>query len=375
MTKFNKCVTKLFCFLFTTISCVSVASDEADRMHVVFLNPAHPNDWFWSMTTDFMQASAEDLGIEFEVIYSNRNHKKVVRQAKEVVNRETPPDYILTGNEKGSAGGVIEVAESAGVKVFLFNNPFVSKSDRAHFGQPRDKYVMWIGQYSVNNFFAGYKMGEALIKQGIEKNLFAPDKTLHIVAISGSRNTHASSARVAGLEAVIGAYSERAKLLQVVSSDWSEKNAYDKTKRLLTRYKHIGAVWGANDSIALGAIKAAEEFGKVPGKDMIFAGCGWSEKGINKVKEGVLATTVGGHFMDGAWSLVMLYDYHYGYDFTRNTMNSDMHSIERHNAESFIEYFGFRDWSRIDFLRFSKKHNPTMKRYDFSLETVLEQLN
>lgn len=359
--------------VFTVVLSTGFASAEDDRIHVVLLNPDKPNTWFWEMTTDFMHSAAKDLDIELEILYSNRNHMLTVRQAVEVTSREAPPDYILTGNEKGSAGGVIQAAQDAGVKVFLFNNAFVNDQDIMHFGKPRATYPMWIGQYLPDNFSAGYKMGKILIERGKAKGLAAPDGTLQILAIAGAFNTHASSARVEGLKAAVNEHSDQATLIQVVSGDWSEQTAYQKSLGLIARYEHLGAIWGANDSTAFGAMRVAQEIGKIPGKDILFAGCGWSSLGINKVKDGTLATTVGGHFMDGAWSLVMLYDYHHGKDFNNDSYTPEMYSIDRHNIDQYMNNLGPMEWDAIDFTQFSKTLNPSLESYDFSLDAVLKQ--
>lgn len=350
----------------------TIASDE--KIHVVLLNPAEPDYWFWQMTTDFMQAAADDLNIELEVKYSNRDHMLTVHQAHEVLSRDNPPDYILTGNEKGSAGGVIKAAQKAGGKVFMFNNAFVRKADIQHFGKPREVFSAWIGQFLPNNFAAGYLMGKALIEKGFEQGLNTKEGILNVVAIAGAFNTHASAKRIEGLRAAVHEYDERVSLLQVIPSDWTERTALLKSRRVYQRYHNISAIWGANDSSAIGAMKAAQEIGKIPGKDILFAGCGWSKTGIEKTKQGKLLTTVGGHFMDAAWSLVLIHDYHHGKDFGNRSMESNMYPIIASNADIYQQAFNRKNWGKIDFTRFSKVLNPTLKDYNFSLNAVLKQL-
>ena len=38
------------------------------------------------------------------------------------------------------------------------------------------------------------------------------------------------------------------------------------------------------------------------------------------LRSGRLAALAGGHFMSGAWVLVMLYDYHHGHDFADESL-------------------------------------------------------
>ena len=61
--------------------------------------------------------------------------------------------------------------------------------------------------------------------------------------------------------------------------------------------------------MALGAMEGVVAAGKSPGKDVFIGGLNWDPPALDKVKDGALVTTVGGHFMIGGWALVLLYDY------------------------------------------------------------------
>lgn len=357
---------------------LAAAPAEADRksMRVTFLNPSSTTDLFWSMATDFMSAAAGDLHIELEVLNSDRNHILTVQQGREVIARATPPDYILTGNDKRSAGPIIELAAKRGIKVFVFNNGFVEPKDIAKFGRPRQHYPNWIGQFIPDNYGAGYQIGEILIRQGIARGLEDQDGLLKVVAFAGTYATHASLERTRGLRDAVKANAGKVSLLQVLPGDWSEKTAINKAALMFRRYgdSRIGAIWGVNDATIFGVMKSAKAIGILPGRDTLFGSCGWHTDAIKMVQTGALTTSVGGHYMDGAWSLVMLYDYHHGVDFIDDPVRSAMYSVDASNVDRFLATFGQEDWSRIDFTSFSKVGNPDLSHYDFSLETVIKTL-
>ena len=75
-----------------------------------------------------MQAAAENLNIDLEVIYSERNHVLMQQQAMEVASRTAHPDYLIVVNEKLAAGKMVEVADMASIKTFMINNTFVGTS-------------------------------------------------------------------------------------------------------------------------------------------------------------------------------------------------------------------------------------------------------
>ncbi|WP_108651878.1 ABC transporter substrate-binding protein [Dongshaea marina] len=274
----------------------SVRGVAADPIRVVLLNP-QGDHWFWEMIIDFMQASADDLGMELEVLNSNRNYHLTIRQAREVVQRDDPPDYLITGNEKSIAGEIIRISDRAGVKVFLFNNGFVSRKAI----KPRDRYKNWIGEFIPDNFSAGYQMGAALIQAALDKGLYAKDGKVHLAAIAGADKTHASTERVKGLMKAISEHRDQVRLLELTSGNWTQSRAYNIAGSIFSHYgDDIQAFWGANDTTAFGAMEQAQQRNKTLGKDILFAGCGWYPPAIKMVSFGTMLTTVGGHFMDGA---------------------------------------------------------------------------
>lgn len=343
-----------------------------EPIHVVLLNPGG-NHWFWKMVIDFMKAAADDLGMQLEVVTSDRDHLLTIQQVGEVVKRANPPDYIITGNEKSNAGEIIRIADQAGVKIFLFSNGFVDSRDIELYGRPRGKCKNWIGELIPNNFSAGYKMGKMLIDRALTLGLAAQDGKVHIAAIAGTYRTHASLERVKGLRQAVEEYGDQVKLLQVFHGNWTSKKAEEISTGLFRRYQEVGVVWGVNDSTALGAMNVAESLGKIPGKDILFGGCGWYSPAIQKIQEGTLVTSVGGHFMEGGWVMVLLHDYHHGTDFLSEQIETAMFSIDKSNVDQYLEVFGEQEWHKLDFKKFSKIHNRSLEKYDFSLDTVLKQ--
>lgn len=345
---------------------------SAEPIRVVLLNPGG-NHWFWEMVVGYMQAAAEDLDMELEVVTSDWNHLLTIEQSKKVVNRKNPPDYIITGNEKGNAGEIIKICDKAGVNVFLFSNGFANSEDITAFGDPREKYKHWIGEIIPNNFSAGYQMGKVLIDEALSDNLTGKDGKVNIAAISGAFATHASVERVKGLKKVINEYEDKVNLLQIVQGDWTFERGKEVGKGLFHRFEDVKIIWGANDTTALGAMEAAAAVGKKPGDDVLFGGCGWYAPALHKIKTGKLTTSLGGHFMEGGWAMVLIHDYHHGKDFFPDTIKTYMYSIDKTNIDKYLTVFGNQNWNKIDFKKFSKVYNPTLKSYDFSLHAVFKQ--
>jgi ABC-type sugar transport system substrate-binding protein len=164
---------------------------------------------------------------------------------------------------------------------------------------------------------------------------------------------------------------------QLVPARWNQDEAQQKTEGLFRRYPDIGVIWAANDPMALGAMRAAQSIGRTPGKDFITGGVDWIGPALEAIRAGALHTSIGGHFMEGGWVMVLLYDYAHGRDFARDggaARFSEMAGLRADNLDIYLDKFRNRDWDRVDFTKFSKVKNPELKTYDFGLDKILDQL-
>src|SRR5689334_8221503 len=101
-----------------------VASEPAAR--VVFLNPGESVERgtgpYWRMVAQFMAAAARSFGMQLEVLWAERDHLLMLRQAEEVARRAEAPDYIVVVNEKLAAQQMLRTFERSPAKVFLIHN-------------------------------------------------------------------------------------------------------------------------------------------------------------------------------------------------------------------------------------------------------------
>jgi hypothetical protein len=127
--------------------------------------------------------------------------------------------------------------------------------------------------------------------------------------------------------------------------------------------------------MALGAITALREAGYKPGADVVVGGLNWSQAGVERVLKHEMVLTHGGHFLIGAWAMVILRDHHDGRDFAEEDVRLQfpMGAFNLPIATRFSE-IGKVDWRKVDFTRFSKVRNGAVMRYDFNPDAVLGQL-
>lgn len=343
---------------------------------VTFLVPNQPGEQpFWTHAVEIMQAAAEDLDIDFNVVYSKAgsyNHKK---DGLAVLNSRPPPDYFLSLYLIEATPHHLKLAEKLGIRTFIFNAGIIP-DDRENIDGPRAKYRHWIGQMVPDDRQAGYLLADTLIAQAKKAGKTDDAGKVRLISV-GAFGASIDESRDDGLKNRIREHNDTS-LIKTVLTGWSASIAYDETLKALQEYPQTDAIWCVSDAIALAAVRAAKASGKTPGRDIFIGGIDWSRDGLKAVDAGDMAVSVGGHFLEGAKSLILIYDHHHGIDFasdeTAAEMQTAMEAVTAANAEEYLNKLYKLDWWKIDFRQFSKKHNPKLKDYDFSLDALLNSL-
>lgn len=363
-------ITTCAAILFAATACFG-----GETIRITFVNPETPENSFWGPTSVFMQAVAKDLGIELQVLYGRdrmRTRNLALRALKNTIRK---PHYLVTLFQSQSGKEILATAETAGVRSFFFNTG-VPEKETGVIGDPRKKFSLWLGHMTPDDEKIGYDLADTLIQKAEKAGLKGEDGKIHIIGITGGLDSTSAIDRNRGLRKRVEE-SPATVLHQIVPAYWDRDRARRIASKLLARYPKTGVVWAATDHMALGVSEAIEMSGKRPGEDILAGGVDWAAEGMEAVREGRMAATGGGHFMEGGWVLVMLYDYHNGIDFadTMGTkIRSRMQILDRDSIGPWLDAFGSGQWDRVDFKKFSKTHNPGLKQYDFSAHAVLKQL-
>ena len=351
----------------------ATSSHANDEIRVTFINPDAVGNPFWDKVTSFMKAVANDLSINLQVHYANGDRYQGTELAKASLHTANRPDYLVYIYQYGQGIEILKAAELAKVKSFIFNTD-VRENDRTFVGKPRKPFSYWIGHMMPDDVQGGYDLAVQLIEKSMAKGNRNEDGSIYMLGLSGTRDSSAALYRNKGLQLALNAY-PNVKLRQLVFGNWSSQLASLQTSGLLRRYPEMNLIWTASDSIALGAIEGINAIGKIAGKDILTGGFDWTVKGVSAVRDGLMVATMGGHFMEGGWSLVLLHDYHRGIDFAPSgtTIHSKISPISKNNIQHHLNQLGNQNWEAFDFRKSSKFFNPMLSEYDFSLTALLNQ--
>ena len=340
-------------------------------MRVTFLNPASDADPFYRKMVQFARIAAEDLGVEFEVLEARRDLDRLRSLALGLTGRTDPPDYLILVNDRNVVAELLPGLSEAGLRIFVTCEGFFL-AERQILGLPRENYPNWLGSLLPDDEQAGELLAETLIAAAREHGRAADDGSIHVIGLSGSYSIGAIL-RLNGLRKAVARHPD-VVLDEVAPALWDHDTAASLTPELVSRNPEASVVWGANDDMALGAATALAASGRRPGVDIVLGGIDWAPAALCKIEEGVFAGSVGGHFLDCAWSLVMLHDHHHGHDFGATVAHSEYVALTRENSERYTLFFDEAEWARIRFSAFSKQRHPAVGEYRFGLDAILDSL-
>jgi ABC-type sugar transport system substrate-binding protein len=345
----------------------------AADIRVAFINPGSADEPYWRSVTRFMEPAAKQLGMELEVIYTNRDQVKMVETMQSLTLRAKKPDYVIISNDKLVAPEMIRLADQAKIKTFLaFSN--LAADQVVEFGVPRQKHPLWLGSIRPNSVEGGRLTAQELVRRAQKAQLVGKDGKIHIALISGDKATITGVEREAGAMQVFKA-NPSVMVEQIVNANWSRDRAKQQAGLLLQRYPNLNAIWVASDLMAYGAIDGSREAKRQPGKDLLFSAFNNSPEVLRAVVQGNISSLAGGHFTAGGWALVMLHDYHHGVDFAKFGLEQELSLfalLDEQLAQRFLVRYGEEDFSSVDFKQFSRFLNPKLMRYDFGLLQILK---
>jgi ABC-type sugar transport system substrate-binding protein len=337
---------------------------------VVFLNPGKSTEPYWLSYTQFMQAAADDLGINLQVLYAEREPRRMLKQARLVLHSPKPPDYLVFVNEQYAGPEILRLAKDTQVKLFAVSSTLTPDQQNL-IGQSREKHPNWIGSLVPNDEEAGYIMASSLIVEVLRTN---PQVPLQMLAFSGSKQTPAAQLRERGLQRALSEYPQ-VRLQQLVNSEWNRQRAYEQAQILLPRYPEVSLIWAANDEMAFGAMRAAQALGRTPGQGLWFSALNNSVEVLQARIDERVSVLVGGHFTAGGWALVLLHDYDAGMDFAtrggKDRQDALFMCLDKAQAKRLLKRIQGKGYG-LNFRHFSSVYNPQMGNYQFSLQPLLD---
>lgn len=301
------------------------------------------NNAFWTRYTDFMTQVADALGIELILVDAENNEEKQVADVESLISQGVD-GLVVTPQSTAVAPQLLRIAEDAGVPV-MFTDRYPGLAPEEYEGE---SYVGFIGP---NDEQAGYDIATYLIvNEGRSK----------LVGLGGLPGSSVAEGRRAGLERAVEEHG--ATLVQYEGVGETREIGLQTMESILSAHPsgEIDAVWGYNDELALGALRAAQNAGRAG--ELAIGGMDLNEDAVNAIKAGELAFSTGGHWLQGGFGLITLYDFLKGVEPAERIIQLDLLGVHQGNVDQFLEEF-VNNPPQYDIPNLSRANNPDAATY------------
>ncbi|WP_414932585.1 diguanylate cyclase [Vibrio europaeus] len=314
----------------------------------------------WQSQIRFAQAAASDLGVTLQVYDAENQPETMLKQVSQACEKGV--DGVLFMNYEQIGEKILAITEKCKIPSVLYNTGFDSRDFL-----PRTKYRYWIGEITPNDTKAGAVLAEQLLLKAQGQ----VDK-VNMLVLNGNLKELSAQKRNQGLYQFI-----RHNPIVTVAAEgdsnvsWSREEAKRQFKWFYKLHPEINMIWAASDTLALGARDGMQELG-IPMDSIFIGGIDWLPEALRVIENRAPYISIGGHFTEAAWSLIMLKDYLDKHDFIAEStqFNSTFYSINHDNVAKFQSFID-DNWQRIDFRTLSKQQDSD-KLYNFSIKYLLD---
>lgn len=162
-----------------------------------------------------------------------------------------------------------------------------------------------------------------------------------------------------------------------MNAKWQRELAQQQTVTLMQRYPDTSVFWSASDWMALGVADSLTHQGVK--QKFCIGGFDWLPLMLEAIYHNRVDASIGGHFLMGAWAMVMISDHFHhtqqtGKGYTIGSVNLEMGLVSHENVENVTRIIQPEFWKQVDFEQFSRRATPT-DAYDFSLERLMTLLS
>lgn len=228
------------------------------------------SDWRIGNTVSIKE-TADKLGVELKFADGQQKQENQIKAIRSFIAMKVDviglPPVVETG-----WGGVLREVKDAGI-------PLIFVDRRA--AVPDDLYVTYLGSDFMEE---GRNAARALAK--------IVDGKANIVELVGTVDSAPANDRYKGFREILQAYPDM-HIIASKSGDFTRAQGKEVMAEFLQKYgNQITAVYAHNDDMALGAVKAIEEYGLKPGVDIKIVSVDATRDAFRAMIDGKLNATI-----------------------------------------------------------------------------------
>jgi len=300
---------------------------------------------FWQRYVAFINQVAQQLNVKVNVVDCQNQEAKQLEDIENLIASGVK-GLIVTPQTAQVGPTIIERARRANIPIAITDRwPGIDPTKYEW-----DGFVGFIGPDDQDT---GYKIAKSLIDSS---------KTA-LVGICGVHGASVAEGRFAGLDKAVKE-STNTQLLGVQWVGETSDLGMQTTENYLSAYPgKIQGVWCYNDALATGAIKALRDTGKgdqLLNHEVEVAGMDLNPDAVELIKQGYYYTSFGGHWLQGGFGLIMLYDYMHGKkpEPQYRVVRLKLMQVTKDNVDKFTAQF-IEHPPSIDATKLSRALNPS----------------
>ena len=314
----------------------STSSSPAEDLTVGVSYPTADNV-FWSSYMAFVEDGAEQLGIEIVAVAAENDEDKQINDVENLIAQGVD-GLIITPQSTAVARSLLRSANEAGI-------PVVVTDRHPGYDPGEDPDADYIGFIGPNDVTAGSGIAESLIELG----------ATGILALGGQPGSSVAEGRQQGLEEAVEA--SDAEIVQYQGVGESEEDGLQGAENMLQANPSdtADAFWCYNDSLCMGAIQALRNADRAD--EFVVGGMDLTPAAIEAIEDGTYDVSFGGHWLQGGFGLIMLYDSLNGVDPAEPIVKLDLLKVDADNVADFIDQY-IDNPPTYDFNDLSRFQNP-----------------
>jgi simple sugar transport system substrate-binding protein len=310
---------------------------------------------FWNNYIAFMKQGASQLGVDLIVLNADNKPDRMVSSLEDLVAQKV--DGIIFTPYWSTAVPGLTLAKNA-------NIPVVLTDSYPDFSPQTSRFPNYIAFVGPSDEEAGYQMA---IKLFATIPAGANGKKV-IGVVNGTAGTSVAIDRRKGLARALKEHPE-VTVAGEVDGNFVRDTSQTAFESLYQGHPDIKGVWAANGGTATGVMAALHNAGKAPGKDVYVVAMDLNPENVEAVKRGELLFDIGGHWLQGGFALVMLYDQIKGKPTSKqdDTVKLRLLPLTREQVPQFEKDFP-KGIPPYDFRKHSRAYTPNAPAAAFELK-------
>jgi ABC-type sugar transport system substrate-binding protein len=262
---------------------------------------------FWNNYVNFTKEGAKALGVELIVLNANNKPDSMPKYIEDLVSR--------------GVDGMIVVPYWASDKIALRSTkagkiPLIFADTYSDVSPQDPKYPNYIGFIGPSDADAGYRMAIALFA-AVQPDA-AGKKVIGVV--DGTPGTSVAIDRAKGLDKALKEHPE-VVVAGRVTGNFVRDESQTAFAPVFHAHPEIKGAWCANGGTATGVMTAIQNAGKMPGTDVAVVAMDLNPENVQAVENGKLLFDIGGHWLQGGFALVLMYDHLKGFKIPADKAN------------------------------------------------------